>query len=86
MARNLDAYADTHKVIENMANVKLAMNSHKGNIEDMDDAEIMMLLRGEVQELDEAKDLLHVIEEAADCYNFLLALVHKKITAYRTRK
>jgi hypothetical protein len=79
-------YDDTIVVIQNMARVKLAMNSHKGAIEDMDDSKIMALLRGEVNELDEAEGMLDTIEEAADVYNFLMALVHKKIEAYRERK
>lgn len=82
----MDKYADTRSVIENMASVKLAMNSHKGNIEDMDVSKIRSLLSDEVTELFEAEEMLHVIEEAADVYNFLLALVHKKVTEYRERK
>lgn len=82
----MDKYADTRSVIENMASVKLAMNSHKGNIEDMGVSEIRNLLSEEVSELFEAEDMLHVIEEAADVYNFLLALTHKKIEEYRNRK
>lgn len=82
----MDKYADARSVIENMANVKLAMNSHKGNIEDMDEGDIIVKLRQEVQELDDSASLLNAIEEAADCYNFLLALVHKKTQQYRNRK
>lgn len=79
-------YADTKKVIESMASAKLVMNSHKGNIEDLSKEQIMNLLRGEVQELQEAADLMHTIEEAADVYNFLMAIVHKKVLEYRGRK
>lgn len=86
MARDLDKYSDAHQVIENMARVKLAMNSHKGSIEDCSTDEIISMLRGEVDELEEAKELIHVIEEAADVYNFVLARVHKAITEYRGRK
>lgn len=82
----MDKYADTRSVIENMASVKLAMNSHKGDIENMSREDLIKRLRGEVEELDEAEGMLHVIEEAADVYNFLLALVHKKVTGYRERK
>lgn len=82
----MDKYADTRSVIENMAKVKMAMNSHKGNIEDMDVSKIRSLLSEEISELFEAEDMLHVIEEAADVHNFLLALVHKKVEEYRSRK
>ena len=82
----MSKYADTHAIIENMARVKLAMNSHKGNIEDMGELEILNLMKAEMDELVEAESLIHIIEEAADVYNFLLALVHKKTTEYRERK
>lgn len=79
-------YGDTIAVIENMARVKLAMNSHKGAIEDMSEEEILNCLDGELTELKNSVDMLNTIEEAADMYNFLMALVHKKIEEYRTRK
>ena len=86
MDQETSKYADAKRVIEHMAMVKLHMNSHKGNIEDMQEGEIIDLLRAEAQELEDAAQLIHVIEEAADVYNFLLALVHKKVTEYRERK
>lgn len=79
-------YSDTKLVIENMAAAKLTMNSHKGNIEDLSKEQIMKLLNQEVKELDDAEGMLHTIEEAADVYNFLMALVHKQILEYRGRK
>jgi hypothetical protein len=79
-------YDDTMAVIEDMARVKRTMNSHKGNIEDMSEQEILDCLAGEFTELKEATGMLNTIEEAADMYNFLMALVHKKITTYRERK
>lgn len=82
----MDKYADTRSVIENMAKVKMAMNSHKGDIEDSSVNEIRAMLSDEITELFEAEEIIHVIEEAADVQNFLLALVHKKIKEYRNRK
>lgn len=82
----MDKYADTRSVIENMAKVKMAMNSHKGDIEDSSVSEIRDMLSDEITELFEAEEIIHVIEEAADVQNFLLALVHKKIKEYRNRK
>lgn len=82
----MDKYADTRSVIENMAKVKMAMNSHKGDIEDSSVNEIRNMLSDEITELFAAEEIVHVIEEAADVQNFLLALVHKKIEEYRNRK
>lgn len=82
-------YADAQEVINSMAQVKMTMNSHKGNIEDIAPASLINLIRGEVEELKDAiaeDDLMHVIEEAADVQNFLLAVVHQQIEKYRGRK
>lgn len=82
----MEKYDDTVAVIGNMASVKLAMNSHKGRIEDMDEESIIRCLRQEIDELEASDSLINSIEEASDVYNFLMALVHKKITQYRKRK
>ena len=83
-------YDETIEVISNMAKVKMAMNSHKANIEDKPAGQILSFMRGEVDELQNAigneKDLMHIIEEAADVMNFLVALTHQQIEKYRTRK
>jgi len=82
----MDHYADTEEVIKNMARVKRVMNKHKGEIEDITQEELTRLLREEIKELEDAVAMIHVIEEAADAYNFLMAIVHKKVIAYRGRK
>ena len=82
-------YDDAHSVIRDMANVKMTMNSHKGVIEDVNQTALMQMLRHEVKELAEALEegnLLHIIEEAADVNNFLVALVQQQINKYRNRK
>ena len=82
-------YDETFAVIRDMAKVKMVMNSHKGRIEDLPPKEILDLLYGEVAELVDAADeddLRHVIEDAADVHNFLVALVHQAIARYRGRK
>ena len=83
-------YDDTLDVINHMAMVKMAMNQHKGKIEDLDPEQILTLLRGEVDELEGAINgagpSVRVIEEAADCMNFLVAIVHKRIDKYRNRQ
>ena len=79
-------YSDTIEAINAMASVKMAMNRHKGNIEDCPRDMLIKLMRAEVDELEEAEDLMHIIEEAADIQNFLVAVVHQQIQKYRGRK
>lgn len=82
-------YDDANDVIKSMAEVKMVMNSHKGAIEDKTPEALVGLLRQEVEELGEAVEegnLLHIIEEAADVHNFLVALIQQQIDKYRTRK
>jgi len=89
MGMSQHKYDETLEILTNMAKVKLAMNNHKGNIEDLPYAELSKCLEGEVAELNEAmldKTYMAVIEEGADVLNFLLAAVHKATMAYRTRK
>lgn len=85
----MDKYDETHRVISNMAGVKMRLNSHKGNIEEYDPEFIIKKLREEVDELEEATkngQMLHIIEESADTFNYLVALVHQQIELYRRRK
>ena len=83
-------YSETHQIINDMADVKMAMNSHKGKIEDCSPQSIIEMLRGEVDELEQAikegDDMMHIIEESADCLNFLVAITHQQIAKYRSRK
>lgn len=85
----MDKYDETHRIISNMAGVKMRMNNHKGNIEDCEPQFIMDRLKEEAVELDKAVeegDILHIIEEAADVFNFLVAITHQQVEKYRTRK
>lgn len=81
--------ADATEAINSMARCKMAMNSHKGDIVDMDPLKIIESMRAEVKELEEAiidGQLINIIEEAADVQNFLLAAVSQAIVNYRSRK
>ncbi|AZS06525.1 nucleotide pyrophosphohydrolase [Alteromonas phage ZP6] len=85
----MDKYEETKRILNDMASVKMAMNSHKGDIEDKPDAELIAMLKGEVHELSRAVakgDLMDILQEAADVQNFLLAIVHQQIQRYRGRK
>lgn len=86
---NPNKYAETIEILNNMAKVKMAMNAHKGDIEVVDPMVILQQTFNELKELEEAmgdKDLMHIIEEAADVQNFLIAVVHQQIQRYRSRK
>jgi len=82
-------YDETIEILANMSKVKMAMNAHKGDIEKCDPMHIYNMLLEEVNEVGEAigeENLMHIIEEAADAMNFLVALTHQQIEKYRTRK
>ncbi len=85
----MDKYDETHDIIIRMAGAKMRLNAHKGQIEDVDPTELYGLLKSEVDELGQAMseaDIMHVIEEAGDVFNFLVGVVHQQITLYRMRK
>lgn len=85
----MDRYHETKQILNDMASVKMSMNSHKGVIEDCDREMIMTALCDEVHELKKALEgnsLMSVIEEAADVQNFLVALVQQQVSQYRSRK
>lgn len=85
----MNRYQEAQDIINAMAQVKMTMNAHKGKIEDCDSDVIVSLLEDEAAELAAAlkeDNLMHIIEEAADVQNFLLALVQQALVKYRTRK
>ena len=85
----VEKYDETLAVINKMAMVKMHMNAHKGAIEDCLPQDIIIMMKKEVKELENAildEDLMHVIEEAADVMNFIVAITHQQITQYRERK
>ena len=84
-----DSYSETKEILGAMALVKMKMNAHKGAIEDIETGHLIGMLRSEIQELEEAintGDRAHIVEEAADAMNYIVAIVHQQITTYRKRK
>ena len=82
-------YSEAQAIINKMAEVKMTMNAHKGKIEENSPATLGVCLTEEVHELEQAVkegDMIHIIEEAADVQNFLLALVQQQLNKYRSRK
>lgn len=85
----MDKYAETKQILNDMASVKMGMNSHKGEIESVHPAELFVKMMSEVRELEDAvkdQDLMNILQEAADVQNFLVAIVHQQIRTYRNRK
>ena len=84
-----DQYNDAFEAIKLVAKAKMVMNYHKGDIADVEVDKLLGMLKEEVLELNEAVhegNIMHIIEEAADIFNFLVALTHQQIEEYRTRK
>ncbi len=83
-------YNETYEVIVLMAKVKMKMNSHKGNIEDLSAEQLISSAKDELDELYDSivrgKNQTHIIEEAADVLNYAVAAAHKAIKLYRGRK
>ncbi len=82
-------YDEVHDIIIRMAGAKMRLNAHKGQIEDVDPDKLYAMLQEEVNELGtamEKADIMHIIEEAGDIFNFLVGVVHQQITLYRMRK
>ncbi len=85
----MDEYNEVHEITVRMAGAKMRLNAHKGNIEDCDPEQLLTFLKSEVAELEEAMkegDMVRIMEEAGDAYNFLVGIVHQQITLYRMRK
>lgn len=81
----MNEFDETREIISNMCEVKLKMNSHKGDIKKVEMDKLMELLRGEINELYSADTMLNTIEEAADCINYITAIVYKAVHKYRDR-
>ena len=67
----------------------MCLNSHKGKIEEAEPEWLMKAIRAEIDELEEAiqdGNIMHIIEESADVFNFLVGIVHQQTTLYRIRK
>ncbi len=82
-------YKEIHSIVIATANAKMRLNAHKGQIEDVEPDRLFEMLQGEIDELRAAMekgDIMHVIEEAGDVFNFLTGVVHQQVTLYRMRK
>jgi hypothetical protein len=77
-------------LIVKVADVKMKLNSYKGQIESIDDEALLRGAHGEVEELKAALQVgdptICVIEEAADVLNFLAAIVARAAARYEGRK
>jgi len=82
-------YDEYYEAIVHMARVKLLMNKHKGNIEDVHPDQLIEFAMRELHELREAignGSYMAIIEEIADVLNFVMAAGVQAIEEYRRRK
>lgn len=80
--------SEAQEIVAAMADSKMRMNRFKGDIRDLPYDKLIKLMKGEIEELKSAiagDNLAHVVEEAADCYNYLLAITSRAIDDYRNR-
>ena len=85
----MSKYDETLEIISHASRMKMALNSHKGAIENLDPATAAKLLQEEVEEMlaaIAADDHEKAIVEAGDAINFLVALAYNSIGKYRKRK
>ena len=85
----MDKYDEVHDIIVRMAGAKMRLNAHKGHIEDCEPEYLLKAMRSEIDELEEAMkrgDMVKIMEEAGDAFNFLVGIVHQQIELYRMRK
>lgn len=80
-----------YQLLVSMAKIKMAMNAHKGDIEDISIPLLIQFAKDELDELGEAlmggeSNQILVIEEAADVVNYMVAAVRKATEAYKNRK
>jgi triphosphoribosyl-dephospho-CoA synthetase len=82
----MNKYDEAIGMIIDAASFKMALNSHKGNIEDMDFHKICDCAIAEIEELRKSHNGEEAIIEAADVFNFLIAAVVQATANYRRRK
>lgn len=78
-------FDETRSIVSSMCDVKLKMNSYKGDIKKVDRDVLLTALRDEVEELVNADSMLNTIEEAADCINYIMTIVYQVVEEYKER-
>lgn len=82
-------YDGTMQMICDAAKFKMALNSHKGDIEQLSIGQSVLLCQKELEELleaDDNDDYEAVLVEVADAFNFLVGIAHFAVNEYRRRK
>lgn len=85
----MQKYEEAMALISHAARYKMQLNAHKGDIETCPADKCIEYVGYELAELERAvrdKDYEKIIVEAADCHNFLVALVYQATAQYRARK
>lgn len=82
-------YEEAMQMIMDTARFKMALNSHKGSIENIDVPKLIELAKDELDEMLEAwneKDDEKVVIEGGDTMNFVIGVCHQANARYRARK
>ena len=82
-------YEETIDAICNASRLKMLINSHKGDIEQLDPKTAIGLAKGELDELLEAMEADNyekAITECGDVMNFIISVGYNAIEGYRRRK
>jgi|APSaa5957512576_1039674.scaffolds.fasta_scaffold225388_2 hypothetical protein len=85
----IEKFDEIWSIVMAMAKAKLWMNSHKGAITDISSAELIIMAKGELDELCVALEdgtYMEIIEEVADVLNFTTAAAYGAVDKYRNRK
>lgn len=82
-------YDEAMQLICDAARFKMTLNSHKGEIEHLPIGRAIELCGLELAELEQAakdEDWEKVLVEAADAFNFIVAMAYSATHQYRKRK
>ena len=82
-------YEETINAICNASRLKMIINSHQGDIEQIEAEEVVKLAKGELDELLTAfneGNWEKAITECGDVMNFIISLGYNAIENYRRRK
>lgn len=85
----MNKYDEAMEIICLSAKFKMALNSHKGEITDLNLEDAISNAKKELDELYEAakkSDHEKVVIEAGDCFNFIMSIVLNSMHSYRNRK
>ena len=85
----MSKYETEMEMILDSAKFKMALNQHKGAIEDIKPAELASMAKSEIDEMMKAwntDEWDQVVVEAGDVMNFIIGIVSQAMTNYRAER